>query len=350
MVADMCYLIPISDLRKIPRCNLTSNPMNFINRDVTTTKKPEVLKRNKRFLTDIISIGIGSAAMTLSTANTVQITNLKNEMKTVTESLKTLQKTEYTRRAQILQLTEGQLKLAMELDNTQQAINRTMRLVNEHSDKLRDHDEAIRRVGDFSVFVNNKLNEFMHNVEGHFLHTAMQDILRDKLNLHFIHHNDIPKVIQLIIQATNISLEEYNSSISMVDLVTRLLIRQEISFIPTTELKASAYGVIIGKLLFTSYFAASNYDENPFFVYEPIPIPFNYANKRVRLAQMPAYIGIHPDSRKFIRWSQEEATPCHFELMTSCRITPAIQTHLKDTCIYQILTDAPLTSCRIEPY
>jgi hypothetical protein len=156
MVADMCYLIPISALRKIPRCNLTSNPMNFINRDVTTTKKPEVLKRNKRFLTDIISIGIGSAAMTLSTANTVQITNLKNEMKTVTESLKTLQKTEYTRRAQILQLTEGQLKLAMELDNTQQAINRTMRLVNEHSDKLRDHDEAIRTVGDFSVFVNNK--------------------------------------------------------------------------------------------------------------------------------------------------------------------------------------------------
>ena len=113
----------------------------------------------------------------------------------------------------------------MELNNTQRAINRTMRLVNEHSDAIRNHDEAISRFGAFSVFVDNKLNAFMHNVEGHFLHTSNEDILRGKLNLHFIHHNDIPKVIELIIQATNISFEENNSSTSMVDLVTRLLVR-----------------------------------------------------------------------------------------------------------------------------
>ena len=86
----------------------------------------------------------------------------------------------------------------------------------------------------------------------------------------------------------------------MVDLVTRLLVRQEIWFIPTIQLRASTYGAIIGELVFTSYFAASNYDEKPFFVYEPIPIPFNHAHKRVRLAQMLAYIGIHPDSRQFV--------------------------------------------------
>ena len=58
----------------------------------------------------------------------------------------------------------------MELNNTQQAINRTMQLVNEHSDAIRNHDEAIRRFGAFSVFINNKLNAFMHTVEGHLLY------------------------------------------------------------------------------------------------------------------------------------------------------------------------------------
>ena len=211
----------------------------------------------------------------------------------------------------------------MELNNTQRAINRTMRLVNEHSDAIRNHDEAIR-FDAFSVFINNKLNAFMHNVEGHFLHTSTEDILRGKLNFHFIHYNDMPKIIELIIQATNISFEENNSSISMVDLVIRLLVRQAISFIPTIGLKASPYDVIIGRLLFTSFFAASAYDENPFFVYEPIPIPFYHANKRVRLAQMPAYIGIRSDSRQFIRWSREEAEPCCFEVITSCCIMPVI--------------------------
>lgn len=350
MTADMCYLVPVSVLKKIPRCNLTTDMVNFLNRNVHTTKKSGSIKRNKRFLTDIISIGIGSAALALSARNTIQIANLNSEMKAITESLKTFQKAEYGRRAQILQLTEGQLKLAMELSNTQQALNRTMELVNEHSDILRNHDEAIRTIGNASLMINNKLNAFIHNVEGQFLHTSIEDILNDKLNLHFIHPQDLLQLIQLVIQATNISIDESDSSISLVELVTRLLVQQQIDFIPTIQLKTSPYGVVIGKLLITSFFASSTYDQNQFFVYEPIPIPFNFANKRVRLAQMPAYIGIQPDSRQFVRWTKEEATPCHFELMTSCRVTPAIRKDLEDTCIYQILTDSSLTACRIEPY
>ena len=126
--------------------------------------------------------------------------------------------------------------------------------------------------------------------------------------------------------------------------------QQEISFVLTIELKTSSNGVMIGKLLFRSFFVAANYDENPFFVYEPISVPFNHRNQHVRLAQMPAYTGMHPGSRQFIRWSQEEATPCAFELMISCRITPAMQKNFEGRCIYQILTGAALTACRIEPY
>ena len=207
MIADMCYLIPISALKKLPRCNLTNNMVNFIHRDVGIKKKPGVMRWNKRFFTDIISIGIGSVALSLATMNTIQTTNLKDEMKTVTESLETLQKTEYTHKAQILRLTKGQLKLAMELNNTQQAVNRTMQRANEHSDAIRNHDEAIRRFGAFSVFINNKLNAFMHTVESHFLHISIEDIPRGKLNLHFIHHNDIPKVIELIIRPRTVRFQ-----------------------------------------------------------------------------------------------------------------------------------------------
>ncbi|CAF1545772.1 unnamed protein product [Adineta ricciae] len=343
MVADMCYLIPISALKKIPRCNLTIDTVNFINRDSATTvrKTSKLLRRRKRFLTDIVSIGMSSAALSLSTMNMIQTASLKQEMKSVTETIRVLQKTKYTQDAQILQLTDGQFKLAMELNSTQEAINRTMHLVNQHTDTLREHDDAIRRIGEFSTFINNKLNAFMHNVEG---------ILKGNLNLHFIHHDDIPKVIEYVINATNISFEDNNSSISMIDLVTRLLVRQEIVCIPTIQMRASTFGVIIGELVFTSYFAASNHDEKPFFVYEPIPIPFNHQQKRVRLAQMPAYVAIQPDSRQFVRWSPEEAEPCCFEVMTSCRVNPVIRKDLEDMCIYQVLTSAPLKSCRIESY
>ena len=314
MVADMCHLIPISALKKIARCNLTVDAVNFINRDIITKKQSILMSRNKRFLTDIISIGMSSAALSMSTVNMIQTANLNQEVKTITETIKTFQKTKYTQDAQILQLTDGQFKLAVELNSTQQAINRTMYLVNQHTDTLRDHDEAIRKIGEFSTFINNELNAFMHNVEGHFLHTSIEGILRGNLNLHFIHHDDIPKVIEYIIQATNISFDDNNSSISMINLVTRLLVRQEISFIPTIELRTSTYGVIIGELVFTSY------------------------------------IGIYPDSCQFVRWSREEAESCAIEVMTSCRISPVIRKDLEDMCIYQVLTDRPLTSCRIEPY
>ena len=75
-------------------------------------------------------------------------------------------------------------------------------------------------------------------------------------------------------------------------------------------------------------------DDTPFFVYEATVIPFNHANQRARLAEMPTYIAIRSDSRQYIRWSREEATPCSFEFMTSCRSTPAIHKNLEKICIY----------------
>ena len=77
-----------------------------------------MMSRNKRFLTDIISIGMSSTALSMSTVNMIQTANLNQEVKTITETIKTLQKTKYTQNAQILQLTDGQFKLAVELNST----------------------------------------------------------------------------------------------------------------------------------------------------------------------------------------------------------------------------------------
>lgn len=73
-------------------------------------------------------------------------------------------------------------------------------------------------------------------------------------------------------------------------------------------------------------------------------------NQRVQIAQMPLIIGIDSTNQKFIRWSAMEAESCSFVTMTSCRETPAIRKESIDSCLIQILSDKPLTSCLIEPH
>jgi hypothetical protein len=143
---------------------LTTETVNFISRQsgqkTRPTKSSELqggrLSRKTRFIAEAISIGIGTAALGLSAVNTFQIANLKSEMNAVKDSLHTFQRIDEMNKARMLRLSEGQMKLAMELEKTQEAINRTMQLVNDHSEMLRSHDEAIRRVGEFSKFIDHK--------------------------------------------------------------------------------------------------------------------------------------------------------------------------------------------------
>jgi hypothetical protein len=148
----------------------------------------------------------------------------------------------------------------------------------------------------------------------------------------------------------NLTIDEFNSSIPMVEIITRLLVRQQIDFAPMTVRGASENGVLIGKMIFTSYFAAPARDQAPFSIYELVPIPFNKGKRRVKLAKMPAYLGIESKSQQFIRWSKEEAATCEFEVMPSCRESPVRRKEFEDDCIYQILTDSTLNDCRIESF
>ncbi|CAF1535619.1 unnamed protein product [Adineta ricciae] len=357
MLEDMCYLIPKVAMKKIPYCFPNSTMAKTISQADSLKqlmkkygKKSTVVKRPKRFLGEVISIGVGSAALALSTVNTIQLSNLKGEVKAMSDSLMRMDQTLQNHQAQILHLSEGQLKLAQELNHTQVALNKTMDLVMEHAAILRSHDTALRTITSMTVFLSNKLAAFVHSVDTHFIHSSIDDILSNKLNLGFVHHKDLPRVVELVTQMVDVSFDEAETVLPVVELVTRLLVQQNVDFVPAELVEKTENGFLIGKLTFTSFFAAPSRDQVPYSIYELVPIPFNQGNNRVRLAQMPQYLGIQPNSRKFIRWSMEEATSCDFVLMTSCRETPAIRRDLQDTCLYEILTDSILSNCRTEPF
>ena len=165
--------------------------------------------------------------------------------------------------------------MAKELNNTQTALNRTIELANEHSSILRNHESALRTITSMTIFLRNRLGAFVHAVETHFIHTSIEDILSNTLHLRFIHHKDLPKIVELIARAINVAFDESNSSIPMVELITCLLVQQQIDFIPTKSLELTDNGLLIGKLMFTSFFTAPGPWQVPFSIYELVAIPFN---------------------------------------------------------------------------
>ena len=338
MTIDMCYLIPINAIRKIPHCQRP--PRNPASRST---------RRQKRFITDIVSIGIGSAALALSTINSLQILALKHEVTALTNSLASVSSVVNTHTTQLIQLQQGQLKLAQELNCTQAALNQTIALVNDHSTVLDRHRSAIETLATFAQFMNAKLTSFIHSIETHFLHTALSDILNNRLNLNFIHHNDLPLVLDFILSATNVSINTDFTILPLVDLVSRLLLQQRIDFAPRNTTSTSR-GELLGVLLISSFFAATTSNQPTFSLYELLPIPFPYGNLRVRLADMPHIVGIDYLNDHLLRWTLLESASCDFRSMSLCRETPPVMTSWNDTCLFEILTNVPLTACRTEQY
>ncbi len=310
-----------------------------------TRPNPSLLKpngRSKRIIPAIIAIGVGIASTVLSATNIYQISNLKSEIRGVKETLGAIQLATVNNEAQILHLNEGQLKLAKELGDTQAALNRTMALVNQHSKILNNHAVALKTILSQTLFLRNQLDTVTHALNTHFIHESIEGIMSNKLNLLFVHHTDMNRVVKMVTQAMNLTTNEFNSSIPLVEMITRLLVRQQIDFAPLGANTASDDGVLIGKMIFTSFFAAPAPDQKPFSIYEVVPIPFNQGKRRVQLARMSAYLGIEPESQEFIRWPKEEAMMCDFEVMPACRETPARCIEEEDDCIYQILTESKL--------
>lgn len=355
MIPDACYLIPITHMKKIPHClQQLHRSNNTETREQKQTKdrppnQSNLITRRKRLIADIIAIGIGSAALPLSTVNAVQIANLRSEVGKITNSLNNLEQISNAQSAQMFHLSEGQFKLANELNYTQAALNKTIDLVNEHSEILKTHENALKTLSSITMYLNDRLSSFMHAVETHFIHTAIENILANKLNLQFIHHRDLANAINSITQLMNISFEDTSTTLSPIELISRLLVQQRVDFIPNNAPTNNSDNTIIGSLVFSSFLAAPDKNQRPFTLYELTAVPFNQGKNRVSLAQLPHVIGIEQNSLQFIRWTKSEAESCTFNIMSSCRETPAIRNDLIDSCLYQILTDIPLHSCHIEP-
>ena len=124
----------------------------------------------------------------------------------------------------LLHLRQGQLKLAQSLNHTQVALNQTINLVNEHSIILGQHATAIEHLASFVRLMNYKLNTFMHVLETNFIESSLSDILAHQLNLRFIHHKDLPGVLDSIVRTTNTSFNLNLTQLSLLELVSRLLI------------------------------------------------------------------------------------------------------------------------------
>ena len=247
--------------------------------------------RRKRIIPAIIGIGVGLASTVLSVVNTFQAGNLKAEVRGVKEILRALHLATINNEAQILHLNEGQVKLAEELRDTQIALNKTMALVNQHSEILRNHAEALKTLVSQTLFLRNQLDTVTHALNTHFIHESIEDIISNKLNLLFIHHTDMSRVIKMVTQAMNLTINEFNSSIPRVEIITRLLVRQQIDFAPMTARTVSNDGVVIGKMIFTSYFAAPAQDQAPFSIYEVVPIPFNQRKKASTISKNASLLG-----------------------------------------------------------
>jgi hypothetical protein len=264
MVKDMCYLIPLSAVKKIPACkrhlanstNVQPIERSPIGKDTLNyiAKKP----RQKRFIPQLISLAVGFASLIFGTANTIMSINLKSEQKNLAQAVQINKKIMNNNRAQILHLSEGELRLAHELNYTEFALNQTIRLVNEQSEVLLVTEDKLRTITSMTLYLNEKLNALTHAMETHFIHTSIVNIMKHNLNLDFIHHQDLPKVVDLILGATNITFDETNSAVPIIVLITKLLVQQRIDFLPAESKQKNENGEIIGKLVFTSFFAASD--------------------------------------------------------------------------------------------
>ena len=338
MTPHMCYLLPLPAIRKIPSCSHSFNISSTLH-----------TYRHKRFISDIISIGIGSAALALATRNFIHSLKLQHDIQAITKSLPSLLNTLNLHTAQLSHFVQGQMKFLENLNHTQIALNTTIHIVNQHSIAVCQHSENIQKLTSLAHIIYYKLDTFVHSVQTPFLHTSVSEILANRLNLHFIHPKDLPNILKSILTPTNISFTTRSTSIPLVELVTRLLVEQHVNFIPLKK-SSDSMSSIIGSLSVSSFFATTSHHHQSFSIYKLLSIPFPYNGTRVRLANMPFLIGVDKTNGHLIRWSESESTSCDFLAMPVCRETPPVITHWNRSCLYQILVNIHLSACYIEPY
>ena len=118
MTTATCHFLPLSAAQSIPSCNIT-------------------IKRHKRLVTDLVSIGMGVISIGMSTANTIQISNLQGQVAVVEKALTEYSQAMQIHGAQLAKIHSNQIELAEELHATQQTLDAMIPILNSHSEALK---------------------------------------------------------------------------------------------------------------------------------------------------------------------------------------------------------------------
>ncbi|CAF4801435.1 unnamed protein product [Rotaria socialis] len=175
-----------------------------------------------------------------------------------------------------------------------------------------------------------------------FLYLAITQICNNELTLDFLSPEDIRKVVYNVIKLGNLTFNSYPGSLPVVQIITKLLVRQQIDFISKSQYITNDPEEI-GRLAITNLFAVPQQEQIPFYIYKLLKIPFFHENETIELAQMPRHWAINSINNTTMEWHHPEESGCDLRLMTSCRDTPPIRTISKDTCLNQITERLPLS-------
>ncbi|CAM4832609.1 unnamed protein product [Rotaria magnacalcarata] len=300
MTTDSCHFLPPSAAGNIPSCNITTK------------------NRRKRFVDSIVSVGIGSASLALSISNTILIGNLQQQVALVENTLSKFSQTVQIHGAQLAKLTLKHIELTEQLEITQEAIDEIVPVLDKHS-------EAI-------TTLKAGLEHLQFQLRHSFLYLVITQICNNELTLDFLSPEDIRKVAYNVIKLGNLTFNSYPGSLPVVQIITKLLVRQQIDFISKSQYITNDPDEI-GRLVITSFFAVPRQEQIPFYVYKLLTIPFFHENETIELAQIPRYWTINSINNTTMEWHHPQEFGCDLRLMTSCCDTPPIRTISNDTCL-----------------
>ena len=315
MTSNTCYLLPLSAAEKIPSCNIT-------------------VPRPKRAIPFFVNLGVGLVNTGLSVSNTIQLANLQKEIALVQKSLSDLSQDSQIIGAQLVNIQADQIRVIEQLQTTQQLIESMMLAANNHSHALNT--------------LQTHLSLLQMQVQHSFLYQSIIQIFRNELTLAFLAPADLHKVVYDVIRQGNLSFNPHFGSLPLAHIVTQLLIRQQVDFLPSMNPPHSTESEI-GRLIITSFFAVPRSNQSPFLVYKLLTTPFIHDNQTLQLAEIPRYLAIDPSKNVTIEWHDQTDSTCDFSVMTTCRSTPPFRSLSAATCLGQILNGLPLSKCATTP-
>jgi len=212
----------------------------------------------------IISLGVGAINLGASLFNSLQSSGLRKEIGMVQQSLVKLSETMELHKAQLVKIQAAQIHFVEQLDTTQKFLESTIPVLNNHL-------EAINTL-------QTRISLLQIQLQHSFLYQAFTQMLINDLTLTFLVPSDLHKVVYSIIQQWNLTFNQQFGSLPLSQIITRLIVRQQLDFIPNLYYRTSDSSEI-GRLVITSFFAVPRPYQITFLVYKLITIPFLYENE-----------------------------------------------------------------------